>query len=145
MVRRRHDMENLNSIIEDDDTEVERDSDGLYLVDAEGDYHRLDLPTKWAICPECDGDGHCLPHGMRGYGYTQEEWDRDWDHEDRQRYFSGGYDVQCDVCHGSGKVQSTDWESVVARSPKLYELLMKFCDMEHRFATQEAYERKMGC
>jgi hypothetical protein len=97
----------------------------------------LALPTAWAICDDCRGNGTRALHGI---AITSDEW-ADWDDEDRHAYLSGHYDTICQACDGSGKVEIVDEE----RCPP--EVLAQY----HRDQTElaslnqmEAMERAMG-
>lgn len=53
--------------------------------------------APWMICDACGGEGHRDTLGV----INPEEWDED----ELENYFAGGYDKSCDVCGGSGKVR----------------------------------------
>lgn len=53
---------------------------------------------KWAICPECEGDGSHAKH----LGVINRE---DWDEEEFEDYMAGYYDRPCACCNGTGKVR----------------------------------------
>lgn len=56
--------------------------------------------AKWEICCNCEGDGKHSRH--LGVITDIDEW-----HEDEiEAYVSGGYDVTCSVCRGTGKVRA---------------------------------------
>lgn len=57
----------------------------------------------WAICGRCNGDGG---HSHRLGAFTLDEFNQDFDDEEQERYFAGGYDETCEVCGGSGKVRT---------------------------------------
>lgn len=60
-----------------------------------------EIPAKWIICDNCDGNGS---HSKHLGAITQEDIDRDWSPDEFDDYLAGGYDMQCEVCKGSGKV-----------------------------------------
>ena len=62
------------------------------------------MKSKWSICSNCGGDGHCLPDGLRG-----EMRSEDWDADSLDTLVSGGYDVPCAVCEGTGKVRGINF------------------------------------
>lgn len=63
----------------------------------EEDFVVVTLPTKFAVCSRCDGTGvHDNP--AFSDGITPEQFDEDPDF--KEAYFSGRYDVRCEVCDG---------------------------------------------
>jgi len=62
------------------------------------------MKSKWVICSNCRGDGHCLPDGLRGVINTDE-----WSDDELDAYRDGAYDVACDACAGSGKVLAENY------------------------------------
>lgn len=56
---------------------------------------------KWIICPICDGEGkHSRALGVVDPNdFAPDEWDE---------YMRGGYDSQCAVCEGEGKVRDNE-------------------------------------
>lgn len=66
--------------------------------------------SAWMICPTCSGEGH---HAKELGSFTQSEFYECFDDEEsRERYFAGGYDKVCNVCHGSGKIRESQLEEV---------------------------------
>jgi hypothetical protein len=59
----------------------------------------LELPTKFELCPRCQGAGTHTNPSIDGNGITSSEW-AEWDDDDRETYMSGGYDVRCETCKG---------------------------------------------
>lgn len=66
------------------------------------------LPVKFVVCPTCDGRGTHVNPSIDAHGITAEEWDRDWDDEEREAYLSGRYDVPCYECKGANVVPEVD-------------------------------------
>lgn len=64
----------------------------------------IDLPTKWAICDTCRGNGS---HSLRFGAITAEDRERDWDDESFESYMRGDYDEPCGDCEG-GKRRVVD-------------------------------------
>lgn len=100
----------------------------------------VNVPTEWAICDRCGGDGH---HGNPAFDGTSTDWwlEGDPSGEDLDHYVSGRWDVHCDECGGSGKVRTMNEEQL---SPELRQLWDKFCRIEGEIARDEAYERRWG-
>jgi hypothetical protein len=62
------------------------------------------LPTRWVICPTCQGNGG---HSHHVGCLTHDDFDN-WDREEIDNYFSGAYDRECSVCEGTGKIVEVD-------------------------------------
>lgn len=91
---------NITTIFDDDDNEIE-------------------LPTKWAICGTCRGNGK---HSLRMGALTQDDID-EMGPDSFEDYMAGHYDAVCEDCE-DGKVrvvdqdyltpeQRTAWEAAV--------------------------------
>ena len=63
------------------------------------------LPTKWAICDSCEGNGTMVNPSVDAGGLSVDLSD---DPDFMGDYMSGTYDVCCNVCGGSGKVRELD-------------------------------------
>lgn len=103
------------------------------------DGDELELPTCWEICYECDGEGK-HSHAIDGNGITSSEW-AEWDDEDRETYFRGGYDTTCEVCRGSGKIEIVDEERL---SPEVLEYWHEYQRDLAEAEACERMERRMG-
>lgn len=76
----------------------------LHIEHEDGSTEEKVLPSKWAICPTCDGDGK---HSHALGAFTRE--DMDYEGPDfMEDYMNGAYDQTCDVCNGSGKIRVLD-------------------------------------
>ena len=76
------------------------------------------LPTCWAICECCDGNGH-VENPSFSNGFTSSEFFELFDDEEsREAYFNGVYDVVCNDCEGVGKVRVLDSRSKLTFSQK---------------------------
>jgi len=79
------------------------------------------LPSTWAICGTCRGNGHHNPHA-----YTAEEFAEAFPfEEDVQDYLDGFYDRQCDDCEGTGKVRVVDWDRLTPQQAEDYRRQLK--------------------
>lgn len=95
------------------------------------------LPTRWVICSTCQGNG---AHSHHVGCLTHDDYDR-WDREEIDSYFSGGYDQECSVCDGTGKVVEVDERRCDPAALAAYRLDLK---MERDDAALYAAERAMG-
>lgn len=102
--------------------------DGVY----DGDNIKY-LPTKWAICPSCLGDGTRR--------LLSEDYVAEMDSEELQDFFDGKYDTVCDECKGTGKIKVLDEDRC---SPE--DLAEYRSQEEQRLADayEAAAERRMG-
>lgn len=76
------------------------------------------FPATFEVCPRCRGKGHITNPNIGAI--TSEEWERDWDYEERENYMSGMYDVDCPACNGARVVQSIDEAAADPKMLKLY-------------------------
>jgi hypothetical protein len=65
------------------------------------------FPKRYVVCSRCQGHGHHSNPSIDGNGITQSEW-AEWDDEEKEMYFSGGYDVTCYECNGKRVVEDVD-------------------------------------
>ena len=63
------------------------------------------LPTCWAICGSCTGDGTMVNPSIDAGGLSDDLRD---DPDFMQDYMGGQFDVACNECGGSGKVREID-------------------------------------
>ena len=89
------------------------------------------LPTRWAICPCCDGEGQSSAHLG---SFTQSDIDQDPDFF--ADYKAGAYDRACDECNGSGKVKEVAIECLTEEQREQYD---DACD----YAREVAIENRM--
>lgn len=98
------------------------------------------LPTKWEICDNCRGNGTHVNPSIDGHGISTD--DECWQDDDfREGYFSGRYDVRCDNCNGSGKVQVPDEARC---TPEQLEAVHQAWRERAEYEAECAAERRMG-
>lgn len=105
----------------------------------DNDGNEVTLPTRWAICPECDGHGKSSAYLG---AITADDRERDWSEEEFDEYLRGGYDRRCDACEGSGKVKEVDWRRL---SNAEREVWRAKCEEEAAYRAECRLERMMGC
>lgn len=64
--------------------------DGLEIVTS--------VPARFEVCNNCDGEGKHLHNSIRYVDFTPEEMSED--HDFKNDYFNGAYDVVCETCNG---------------------------------------------
>lgn len=113
----------------------------IVLVETEdgGDEEKA-LPAKYEVCGTCDGKGSHVNPSIDSHGIGAEEWDRDWDDDDREGYFEGRYDVPCAECHGA-RVVPVLADNATPEEQKIAEEIM---DGHYQSQREAAYERRMG-
>lgn len=86
------------------------------------------LPGKHEVCPRCGGHGTHLCPSIGEHAYTAEEFNREFDHDEREEYFTRGgmYDVQCETCNGKRVVLVVDAEAAKINDSKTLELYEKW-------------------
>lgn len=107
-----------------------------YIEDDDGVEHKV--PTRWAICGRCSGNGTLALHGI---AITSDEWAHDWSPEEQEGYMRGAYDTACETCGGDGKVREPDWDRMDAALRKLVE---DDAREEEQYQAMCAAERRMG-
>jgi|HubBroStandDraft_3_1064219.scaffolds.fasta_scaffold181248_2 hypothetical protein len=76
------------------------------LDQPDGSQLEIELPTTWAVCPVCEGDGTHVNPAIDCGGLSAEDFDEDPDFA--EDYRSGVYDVTCGHCGGRTTVQVLD-------------------------------------
>lgn len=102
---------------------------------------------KWIICPCCEGNGQ-VEHSAFSNGFTSSEW-ADMHEDEQDTYLSGGYDVRCDECSGTGKVQVPDVARMTFAEKRLLVIERQEARDDARFTrelhAEWAAERAFGC
>jgi len=112
----------------------------------EGEEIELELPSKMEVCNDCQGHGSVLCEGMRGYGYSQEEFEESFsDDEDREAYFTRGgkYDVTCPTCHGDNVVPVVDEALIPEKDKAAYAEWQKSEEQRARWDAEDRATMRM--
>lgn len=113
----------------------------LFVLQDDGCVVEQALPTRFEVCPRCEGNGK-HDHPAFSNGITGEEWNGpDWDDESREAYMSGGYDVHCEECNGERVVPVLDRERCTPEQLKAFD---EQEEDERQTRAEEAMERRMG-
>jgi RecJ-like exonuclease len=86
----------------------------ILFEDKDGVEH--ELPTKWKICPQCEGHGKSSLYLGAFTGEQMRE-----DPEFAEEYMAGRYDRTCETCKGSGKVEEVDRRRCNAKLLRAYD------------------------
>jgi len=105
----------------------------------------MKLPIKMEVCSDCEGHGSVLNESMRHHAYTREEFDREFDEEDREAYFTPGshYYVTCPTCSGRNVVPVVDETHLTEKQKAFFAKLQKLADDEARDRADDAFTRRM--
>lgn len=113
----------------------------LAWSDNNGEDHEEEVPSKWVICERCRGNGK-HDHPAFANGITSDEWNGpDWDDDSREGYLEGRYDVRCEECSGSGKVQEPDLRALSKEDRESYE---SYLEDEAEYESYCRAKRDMG-
>lgn len=82
----------------------------LYVFDDDGLEIEIELPTKWTVCPTCNGAGKHVNAAIDCGGISASEFHDDPDFADA--YMSGTYDVTCETCKGRTTVPGVDLDAM---------------------------------
>lgn len=107
----------------------------LYIGDTE-----IELPTKWVVCPVCNGNGTHVNPSIDAGGISGERFADDPEFYDD--YMSGAFDVTCNCCGGRTTVPGVDWSQLSDEHRKAYEQQLE--DEANDRALMRA-ERMAGC
>lgn len=110
----------------------------LMVTDETGD--EIELPSKWAICARCKGNGTHGNPAFDGMSASDEFWTDD--EEFTENYIRGHFDVQCEAGCKDGKVRTLD-EDVA--TPEQVELWEGWLEEEHEARLEREAEWRAGC
>ena len=85
--------------------------------------------SKYQVCPRCEGEGTHTNPSIDGNGITSSEM-AELGPEFEEAYFSGRYDVQCELCRGRRVVTVEDREEYQQRADDHYTAAMESGDSE---------------
>lgn len=94
---------------------------------------QVQLPAKYKVCPDCEGEGRVLTEAIRHHAYSREDMDEDPDF--MEEYLKGGhgiYGVECPTCQGRTTVLIPDVSRARPAHLKLYNRLREEQDRQIR-------------
>jgi DnaJ-class molecular chaperone len=92
----------------------------LYRETEDGFVDEIELPTRFALCPSCEGRGATSHHvECDGGGFTSSEW-AEQDEDFREDYLAGRYDRPCDACNGLRVIEVVDESRLDRRTRKAW-------------------------
>lgn len=124
-------MRNQSQILEelagmDDARNCEPDADHILHL-ADGTEHTL--PTRWIVCPVCNGKGTHVNPSIDAGGLSAEDFHDDPDFA--EAYLAGEYDQTCNRCTGRTTVREVDLERLAPELRKVYARQLR-ADAEYR-------------
>jgi hypothetical protein len=93
------------------------------------------LPAVWVICSTCRGNGK---HSLALGAISAEDFEREWDEDERADYMNGAYDQPCQPCGALGRVLEVNREAC-STTPLLVEALEQFDER----AAEDAADMRM--
>lgn len=101
------------------------------------------LPACHEVCPRCQGDGHHSNPSIDGNGISMEEFERDWEMEEREAYFRGDYDVVCERCKGQRVILVVDEDAITTdRERRALEHRRELAEVDRQIRAEEEMERR---
>lgn len=113
----------------------------ISLIDEDG---CVAVPIEFVVCSTCNGTGTHVNPSIDAHGITAEEWDRDWDYEDREAYMRGMYDVPCYECQGERVVPEIKTKDIPEEMSELIEIIENNRIEESSYIHTCMMERAMG-
>jgi hypothetical protein len=99
----------------------------------------IELPTHWAVCPVCDGNGKHVNPAIDAGGLSEEMMG---DPDFIDGYMSGVYDQTCNRCEGKRVVPEVDWNAMTAEQHEMYEAQL---EIEAGDEAERLAEIRAGC
>lgn len=113
----------------------------LVILPDGDDEEEVEIPIVFEVCDVCDGLGKYVNPSIDSHGISSEEWENDWDEEEKDNYLSGGYDVECSRCKGKRVVPSPDETRM---EKELFIRVSKHIESVYTSALERANELEMG-
>ena len=98
-----------------------------------------EYPTKWEVCPICNGKGTHVNPSIDCGGLTYEDFQDDSDFLDD--YMSGTYDQTCNKCNGRTTIKVVDWDRMSQEQKEEYETQL---EEERQMRNEHLAELRMG-
>lgn len=112
----------------------------VWVEQPDGSDKEVELPTTWAVCSVCNGEGKHVNPSIDCGGISAEEFHDDPDFHDA--YMDGVYDITCNRCHGRTTERVIDYDGM---SEELQEAYDAQCEAEAECHAEHMAELRMGC
>lgn len=103
------------------------------------DGQEIELPSKWMVCPTCQGKGTHVNPSIDSGGLV---YDDRADLEFVDDYMAGNYDVQCSQCEGRTTVLGIDFDRMSADERRMWDEQVAQERMDH---DERMGEIRAGC
>jgi len=111
-----------------------------------GSYEEVDitikLPSKWAVCPVCDGEGKHVNPAIDAGGITIYDDRGDYEPDFAEQYWNGTYDQTCTRCNGKRVVPVVDLDVMPSWMQREYERDQR---EEAEYRAERLAEIRAGC
>lgn len=98
------------------------------------------LPTRWAVCSVCGGEGHHVNPSIDAGGLSADDFHDD--PEFAEDYMSGVYDVTCHRCGGRTTERVVDFDQLSEEHLKLYDAQLQ---ADANYNAERRAEIAFGC
>jgi hypothetical protein len=117
----------------------------ITIENDDGDEEVHELPSKFEVCGTCEGHGTHLHPAIGQHAYSTEEFDREFDEDERREYFKRGgmYDVQCEECKGLRVVPVVDEARLDKEDHAVYATWQKQQAQRAQWDREDALTRRM--
>jgi hypothetical protein len=115
--------------------------DATYTDEETGDEVTVQFPSKFEVCPRCEGHGTYLNPSIGNHAYSAEEFSESFDDEEAEQYFKRGgiYDIACEQCGGKRVIEVPNPKAMNAEQKAS---LAAWEEQEEERAAEEAADRK---
>jgi len=120
------------------DTRVCKRAPGRYVIHISE--KEVELPTKWMVCPLCNGKGTHINPSIDAGGLTWEDFEEDPDFA--ADYKAGMYDIPCNKCTGKRVIKVPNYDRMTTKEKEAYE---KWQKEEAEYEAMVRAERRMEC
>lgn len=118
----------------------------ILIENDDGEEVTMDLPSRKAVCSDCQGEGFVLCPGMRHHAYSAAEFAESFDEDDAAEYFRHGgmYDVRCPTCLGRNVIDAVDEDALNAVERAHYDAFIAQERERAAWEREARAERAMG-
>lgn len=96
---------------------------------------KVEVPFEFIVCTLCNGKGTHVNPSIDAHGLTREDFEED--PEFHESYFSGFYDISCNLCGGSNVIPK-------CLDPKVQESIDEARRESQQYHDEVEAERRMG-
>lgn len=119
---------------------LERDDFTIEIEQPDGSYLEETLPTRWIVCPTCNGEGTHVDPSIDAGGLSADDFSADPDFA--EDYVSGVYDVPCYGCDGRSTVRAVDLDACTPEQRDAWESYQR---ARAEWRAMEYAEMRAGC